>query len=1166
MECSKKHLSYRFAFATVVFAALLLSASLFPSVSSAQNEQKDGSPKESSDLEAVALQLKWMHQFQFAGYYAAKEKGFYARRGLDVEFLEGGSFDHADAVLSGKAQYGIASSEIVLERISGKPVVLLAAVFQHSAQVLIVRQNGEEIRGIHDLAGRKVKTPIATRSAELRAIFLHERIPLETIIFVEQKPPFDFADESISAFAAYTTNEPFWFVENDVAFSVIHPKSYGIDFYGDCIFTTENEIDNRPERADNFLKASLEGWRYALNHKEEIVDLIVEKYGCSHSRKRLLHEAREIEKLVRPDIVSIGHVNGNRWKFIAETYGKLGFCEKDFSIDGFVRDPAAEILKTREKRRKNEIVAAGLVFLSMLLFLAWNLSLKWEAQKRTKALSDELERGDKARKALLESERKFHAAFRSNPAVLAISTIEEGRFVDVNRAFFELTGFRREEVVGKKSADLNLWHDPTQRDRIIDEMKRTGFVNCIEVELVVQNGEIKTGLFSCGKIEIEGKELLLSHFIDITEQKKAEGSLRESERRFRIVADFAYDWEYWLGADGQLKFVSPSCERVTGYRPDDFAKNPDLLNSIVHEEDRERVATQTFLIDGKTKAPDTVDFRIVASDGTVKWINRNCRPVFARNGTYLGQRVSNRDITDRKLAENKLKESEAMFKTITEKNSDVTVILDQCGKVRYVSPSVTAALYYAPEEIVGKEFRRFLREDCQPVAMEIFESAVAIPMQTPPLVELTAVRKDGRPIHFEGFVTNMLDDPFIKGIVLNCRNVSERKKIEEELNQARKAEAAGRLAGSIAHDFNNILSSLMGYAELALDDAERGADPESNLKEVLNVGVRASELVKQILDFSSPTRENFSGSVKIGTVAEETTELLKAALPPSIRVEKKIESRLSVKGDPTQLHQVFMNLFTNAAQAMEAEGGVLEVLVEDIDLDPGSLEFENDLKPGRHVKATVSDTGEGIAPEVIGFIFQPYFTTKKEGDGTGMGLAVVRDIVGQYEGHVSVESEPGKKTVFTLFFPGVEEEAEIFEVAAEEIAFGREHILFIDDDAAIADMAGELLKRMGYQATVLSDSAEALALFRSAPDRFDMVVTDMTMPNLSGSKLALSMMEIRPDIPVVLCTGYSIRTIEERALESGVKAILKKPVVKRRLAKTIRDILDAQRKAIGRRV
>ncbi len=819
---------------------------------------------------------------------------------------------------------------------------------------------------------------------------------------------------------------------------------------------------------------------------------------------------------------------------------------------------AEEISKKQKERQKQEAVAFGSILLLMLLFFAWNVSLEFKVGKGTKALSDETERLDKVRKALLESERKFHGAFMSSPAVLTLSTAEGGRFVDVNRAFCEVTGYRREEAVGRRSGDLKLWRDPSQRARMIEETKNATFGKSVEIEIAAKNGEIKTGLFACGKIEISGKEYLLSHFVDLTEQKKTEEALRKNERRYRIVADFSFDWEYWIGPDGKFKYISPSCITATGYSPDEFASNPGLLNAIVHEDDKEVFSERTGYIDWKTTTADILDFRIVARDGSAKWINHNSRPVFSGDGAYLGQRVSNRDITERKLAEQALRKSEARFRAITEKNEDVTVILDKEGKVKYVSPSVAPALRFAPDEIVGKEFRFFLREDHRRVAKEIFERAAQKPDAPLPLVELAAVRKDGRSLFFEGLVTNMLDDPGIEGIVINCRDVSARKKMEEELGQARKLEAIGRLAGEIAHDFNNILSSLMGYADLAVEDVNTGNSPEKNLTEVINAGVRASDLVKQVFAFSRPPEEN-SGFVKIGAVAEETTELLLSALPSSIRVEKKIEGSLSVQGDPSQFHQVFMNLFTNAAQAMEARGGVLEVRVEDVDIDPKSLEFENNLKPGPHVKATVSDTGAGIAPDILGSIFQPFFTTKREGEGTGMGLAVVREIVRKYKGHVSVESEQGNKTVFTVFFPGVPEQEAACEKAEEEIAFGREHILFIDDDVNIAETTGELLRRMGYRVTVVADSGEALALFRSAPDKFDLVVTDLIMPNMSGEKLAVSMMETRPDIPVVLFTGYQKRKAEDLALEKGVKAILRKPVVKKTLAKTIRNILDARK-------
>jgi CheY-like chemotaxis protein len=297
----------------------------------------------------------------------------------------------------------------------------------------------------------------------------------------------------------------------------------------------------------------------------------------------------------------------------------------------------------------------------------------------------------------------------------------------------------------------------------------------------------------------------------------------------------------------------------------------------------------------------------------------------------------------------------------------------------------------------------------------------------------------------------------------------------------------------------------------------------------------------------------------VDIIAKEGLKLIRSTIPTTIEIRECIESQSLVFGNPSQIHQLFMNLCTNAAQAMEDAGGVLEVGLTDVELGASSSLPLSELKPGSYLKTSVSDTGPGIPPSIIGSIFDPYFTTKGPGEGTGMGLATVHGIVEAYGGKITVDSEGGKRTVFSVYLPITKKREDHQSYVAEELPSGSERVLFVDDELPIAKMGSQLLARLGYRVTVRTSSVEALELFQAKSTDFDLVITDMTMPNMNGDKLALELMKIRPDIPVILCTGYSKIVSDGSAAKIGIKAFAYKPIVKADLAKTVRKVLDAGR-------
>ncbi|MEZ4526736.1 MAG: response regulator [Desulfobacterales bacterium] len=387
----------------------------------------------------------------------------------------------------------------------------------------------------------------------------------------------------------------------------------------------------------------------------------------------------------------------------------------------------------------------------------------------------------------------------------------------------------------------------------------------------------------------------------------------------------------------------------------------------------------------------------------------------------------------------------------------------------------------------------------------------------------------------------------------------EKAELEKQIRQSQKMQAIGTLAGGIAHDFNNILFPIIGYTEMVLERMA-GDDPSRNdLEEVLRAANRAADMVRQILSFARQTEEEWK-PMQIHPVIKEALKLLKTSLPATIEIRSDIPAGTDcVLADPSQIHQIVMNLCTNAYHAMRETGGVMGVSLESLFIDAKNSVPVHDMMPGPWFRLTVSDTGCGMAPEVMERIFDPYFTTRPMGEGTGMGLAVVHRIVSNLRGHITVSSTEGKGSVFQIWLPRLEPESgESEPEAAPEPAGGSERILVVDDEQQIVDMIRKMLDGMGYDVTVRYSSPDALEAFRVNPDRFDLVITDQTMPNLTGAEFCRELMKIRPDVRIILCTGFSDLISRKKAFDLGIRGFLMKPVEKKDLIRTIREVLDGK--------
>jgi signal transduction histidine kinase/CheY-like chemotaxis protein len=398
------------------------------------------------------------------------------------------------------------------------------------------------------------------------------------------------------------------------------------------------------------------------------------------------------------------------------------------------------------------------------------------------------------------------------------------------------------------------------------------------------------------------------------------------------------------------------------------------------------------------------------------------------------------------------------------------------------------------------------------------------------------------------------------GLDITKRKKAEKEKMELELqlSQKQKIEAVGTLAGGIAHDFNNILGAMQGYLELSLDDLSEDSAVREHLEQIVSCVDRAAKLVKQILTFSRKDQEEgVKEPVQISLIVKEVLGMLRSSLPATIKLSRKIQADTSkVMADSTQIHQVLVNLCTNASHAMQENGGQLEVSLEDVELKEETRIGDENVKPGNYVKVSVSDTGHGIEKETLERIFEPFFTTKKKNEGTGLGLSVVHGIIKSHDGAITVSSTPGKGTKFEIFLPRIESSEVQESESSETTTKDKELILLVDDEEMIVNSTKQILERLGFDVICRTSSTDALEEFQEEPEKFDLVITDQVMPNITGTQLSEKLLSIRPDISIILCSVFPEDVSIEEIKKIGIKEFIAKPISMQKLNKTIRNVLD----------
>ena len=754
-----------------------------------------------------------------------------------------------------------------------------------------------------------------------------------------------------------------------------------------------------------------------------------------------------------------------------------------------------------------------------------------------------------------------------------IATDVEGRVQRMNPLAERLTGWMFADAQGMNLSEVfhivnahSRVRMPNPVEKVLAEEVIVGLAN--HTVLISKSGDEYQIADSAAPIrDTDGCTVgVVMVFRDVTENYLQDQKIRESEKLLKnltanvpgvvfqllVKPDYSYSTE----------FVSQKKSGIFGLDvpPEDFFA--EFFSRIPADEKQPMLDSlmdaiknaKKFYWEGRYKRPS----------GETIWFSESAIPyIEGDNIIFCGMLM---DITERKQWESTLQNSERRFKELFNEAPVVYVITEsriQEPYIKDVNKAFVDMLGYSRSEVLDTPLAQYYTEDSQKELIEKggFQRALRGEFLNE---ERSFITRDGRTVHT---LLHALPEYDANGKVLGTRAMflditsrkiaqQETKRLETVLRQTQKMEAIGTLAGGIAHDFNNILSAVIGYSELALTEVEKDNRLYRYLEQILSAGMRAKDLVHQILVFSRQ-EEHEVKPLQIEPLVKEALKLMRSSLPATIEIHQQIDSDLdSVLADPTQIHRIIVNLCTNAAQAMEENGGQLTITLSQATLSQQDIRLHPDLSPGKYLKLSVQDTGQGIPQEIAEKIFEPYFTTKEKGKGTGLGLSVVHGIVANYGGAIYVYSERGYGTKFNVYLPAIKQHRLSIKPEEVKLPTGSEHVLLVDDEPMLLEMGQLLLESLGYKVTVCDSGLAAVEIINRSPSDIDLVISDVTMPKMTGDQLAQKILQMRKDLPIILCTGHSSKVTDELVSKIGVKALAMKPLTKEVIALLVRKVLD----------
>lgn len=772
----------------------------------------------------------------------------------------------------------------------------------------------------------------------------------------------------------------------------------------------------------------------------------------------------------------------------------------------------------------------------MLFLFAWNLKLR--------------QRINRHEKKHRQNENRFKKVYDAAGDAIVLYNPKTEKIVDFNPALCEIFGYKPEEIY-YLNIELLFSNDPPHSFKDAQfkiKAALDGTVQVFDWLTSDYSGKKLWVEISIKKIYLSGKPRLLIFVRKITERKKTEQRLS----RLINIVDQIGEGVATADLNGIITYVNQAWADMHGYSPQTLVGKH---LSFFHSD--EQNANEVIPINKKVlrRGYHRGEVGHKRSDGKLFSTHMTSTLQKDDNGRVIGFIGVASDLSEQKKVEEALRENEIKFRHLFNLSPQPISLMDLNGKILDVNQKFCEKMQYSRNEIIGKNTLDlgFPAEDRQRFIDQLIENGDVAGY------EISYRVKNNQSIQVQLY-SKLLQ---IKGEFYTLtvfHDITAQRKLEAQLVQSQKMEAIGTLAGGIAHDFNNILSAILGYIELAKIYIEPDSKVFQYLEEVFKAGNRAKELVRQILSISRQAEQKRK-PVNINSIIREALRMLKATLPSSIEINENLDEKIClIEADPVQIHQVIMNLVTNAGQSMKDKGGILNVSLDIEEFQSNVRKKDQDIKSGKYVKLTISDTGHGISKEDRKRIFDPYYTTKAQGMGTGLGLAVAQSIVKKHGGNILFSSKPGAGTDFFIYLPvidnkDIKDRDDVFENESL-LPVGNEHILLVDDEETIIDTGREMLEYLGYSVETYSKSAYALKEFRKSPDRYDLIISDMTMPEMNGDELAKKMIEIRPDIPVIICTGYNPQIDENAAKNIGLKAFIFKPLTFQKLATTVRNILD----------